>query len=106
MARVPVPRFATGWPERAAGATFAICYSIFVALYAAMVFTHTKWKNYLLLAAMGLLGVLYFPKNNAASGMFIFVAAFVPFITESLAISLITIGLACTTLVGEGLLLH
>ena len=92
--------------NRAYWIEFAIYYSIFVAIYTAMVFTHTKWKNYLLLAAMGLLGVLYFPKNNAASGMFIFVAAFVPFITESLAISLATIGVACATLVGEGLLLH
>ena len=84
---------------------FAIYYSLFVALYAAIVFTHKRWQHYTLLAAMGVLGVVYFPKNNSAAGIFVYVAAFIPFITESLAISLGTIAVACVTIISEGLLL-
>ncbi len=84
---------------------FAIYYSLFVALYAGVVFTHKRWQQYTLLGAMGVLGAVYFPKNNSAAGMFVYVAAFIPFLTESLAISLGTIAVACVSIIGEGLLL-
>jgi len=92
--------------ERAYWIEFAIYYSIFVALYAALVFTHKRWQHYLLLAGMATLGAVYFPKNNACSGMFVYVAAFIPFTTESLRIAIGTIALTSITVMAEGLLLH
>jgi two-component system, NarL family, sensor histidine kinase DesK len=85
---------------------FAGFYAIFVAIYVGLVFTRKRWQHYALLAAWGILGALYFPKHNEASGTFIFVAAFIPFVTESLVISVSTIALASFAIVAEGLLLH
>lgn len=90
--------------NRAYWIEFGVFYLLFLAIYTGMVFARTKWQNYLLLAAMGLLGVVYYPKVNSCSGVFIYVAAFIPFMTESLAISLGTISLACITVIAEGLL--
>ena len=85
---------------------FAGFYAIFVAIYAGMVFTRKRWQHYLLLAGWGVLGALYFPKHNEAAGTFIFVAAFIPFVTDSLVISVGTISFAFAAIVAEGLLLH
>jgi two-component system, NarL family, sensor histidine kinase DesK len=85
---------------------FAGFYAIFVAIYAGMVFTRKRWQHYALLAAWGVLGAIYFPKHNEALGTFIFVAAFIPFVTESLVVSVSTIALASSAIVAEGLLLH
>jgi two-component system sensor histidine kinase DesK len=92
--------------NRAYWIEFAIYYSLFVALYAALVFTHKRWQHYLLLAGIGVLGALYFPKNNASSGMFVYVAAFIPFVTDSLVIALATIAACSLAVAVEGLLLH
>jgi two-component system, NarL family, sensor histidine kinase DesK len=85
---------------------FAVYYTIFLAIYTGMVFAHKRWQNYALLAAMGLLGILYFPKNNAAAGIYVYVAAFIPFVTDSLAICLATFALVCGTIIAQGLLMH
>lgn len=92
--------------ERAYWIEFSIFYTTFVAIYAAMVFAEKRWQNYLLLAAMGVLGAIYFPKNNGAAGMFVYVAAFIPFTTDSLAICLGTFAAVCITISVEGLMLH
>jgi len=92
--------------DRAYWIEFAVFYTIFVAIYVGMVFTHKRWQHYTLLAAWGVLGALYFPKHNEATGTLIYVAAFVPFVTESLVISVATISLAFATITIEGLLLH
>jgi len=92
--------------QRAYWIEFAIYYSIFVALYCAVVFLRKRWQHYTALALMGFVGLLYFPKNSACSGFFIYVAAFIPFVTDSLVISIGTIVLVCVVIVAEGLLLH
>ena len=92
--------------ERRYWLEFAVYYTIFVAIYTAMVFLHKRWQNYLLLAAMGILAAVYFPKNNAVSGMFVYVAAFIPFVTDSLFVVLGTFAVVCATITAEGLLLH
>jgi two-component system, NarL family, sensor histidine kinase DesK len=92
--------------QRAYWIEFAIFYSIFVAIYAALVFTHKRWQHYVLLAALGALGLLYFPRNNATAGMFVYVSAFIPFVTDSLIISIGTMALVSVTIAAEGLLLH
>jgi two-component system, NarL family, sensor histidine kinase DesK len=85
---------------------FAVFYTIFVAIYVGLVFSNKRWQHYTLLAAWGILGALFFPKHNEASGTLIYVAAFAPFVTESLAISVAAISLASATVTIEGLLLH
>jgi len=85
---------------------FGIFYAIFLAIYTGMVFAKNRRTNYILLAAMWLLATIYVPINQSAIGMFVYVAAFIPFITASLAISLGTFGLVCATLMLEGFLFH
>lgn len=85
---------------------FAAVYATFFALYSGMVFLKSRRTQYWLLAGMGVLGLYYYPYNQAAHGMFIYVAAFIPFITESLAISLTTIGLSCTAVLAEAWFFH
>ncbi len=71
-----------------------------------MVFAKNRRTSYILLAAMWMLATIYVPINQSAIGMFVYVAAFIPFITGSLAISLGTFGLVCATLMVEGFLFH
>lgn len=85
---------------------FAAVYAIFFALYSGMVFLKSRRYQYWLLGGMGLLGLYYFPYNQGAHGMLIYVAAFIPFITESLAISLTTISLCCAALGTEAWFFH
>ena len=92
--------------NRAYWIEFSVYYTIFVAIYAGLIFTHKRWQHYTLLAAMGVLGGLYFPKNNPASALFIYVAAFIPFVTDSMTISVGTILLTSAAVAIEGLLLH
>jgi two-component system sensor histidine kinase DesK len=92
--------------NRAYWIEFAVFYTIFVAVYVGLVFTQKRWQHYTLLATWAVLGALFFPKHNEATGTLIYVAAFVPFVTESLVISMATISLAFATVTIEGLLLH
>ena len=92
--------------QRAYWIEFTIFYTAFVAIYTGLVFGKKRWVNYLLLVAMGIVGALYFPKNNAVAGMFVYITAFIPFMTDSLAVVLGTFALSCGTVVVEGLLLH
>jgi two-component system, NarL family, sensor histidine kinase DesK len=85
---------------------FSIFYALFVAIYTGMVFAKNRRTNYILLAAMWLLATIYVPMNQSAIGMFVYVAAFIPFITGSLAISLGTFAVVCATLTIEGFLFH
>lgn len=85
---------------------FAAVYAGFLALYSGLVFARTKTQSYLLLTAMGILGLCYLPYNNSACGMLVYVAAFIPFISESVAVVIGTIGLLCGAVALEGYLLH
>lgn len=85
---------------------FAAAYSLFLAFYAGMVFSRTRLQSYLLLAGMGVLGLIYAPYNGGASGMLIYVAAFIPFIAESLSVATSVIALSAFSVFLEGFLLH
>lgn len=85
---------------------FAGFFGLFVGLYLAIVFTHSRRTAYLSMACLGLLGVSYYPLNASAAGIFIYVIAFAPFITESLAVCIsIFIAMSFVLLV-EGILFH
>jgi two-component system sensor histidine kinase DesK len=85
---------------------FAVVYGIFLAIYSGLVHARTQTQSYLLLVAMGILGLWYLPYNNSACGILIYVAAFIPFISDSLGIVTGTIASVCAAVALEGYLLH
>lgn len=85
---------------------FAVFYAAFLALYTGMVMGRRYWHRYLCLASIAALGVIYFPFNHGAVACFIFAAAFLPFMVDSLAVTLTGIVLLCAALALEGILLH
>ena len=85
---------------------FAVAFTLFLAIYVALVFSSSKKRQLLLLAALTVLGVVYYPFNPGSCGMFIYVAAFVPFVTESLPFSIGTIVTVSAINVVEGWRLH
>ena len=93
----PIQRHsAKAWVE------FAIAYAIFLAFYSSLVFVRSKRTQYLLLLGMGLLGMAYYPLNGGSCGMFIYVAAFVPFVAESIVVCVSTFVASALIMVGEG----
>lgn len=84
---------------------FGIFYAIFVALYAGMVLARQSVRLACLIF-MALLGVAYYPFNNGSYGCFIFAAAFLPFMVESLAVCITGFAALCITLVVEGIMVH
>lgn len=84
---------------------FGIFYAIFVALYAGMVLAPRPVRLASLLL-MALLGIAYYPLNNGSYGCFIFAAAFLPFMVESLAVCITGFASLCIALVVEGILVH
>jgi two-component system, NarL family, sensor histidine kinase DesK len=85
---------------------FAGFYALFLAFYSGVVLSRHRWQSYLCLASLAVLGALYFPLNNGASSCFVFVAAFLPFVTESLAVCLGGFAILAVTIITEGMLLH
>jgi len=85
---------------------FAAVYGVFLAIYSGLVFARTKLQSYLLLVAMTILGLWYLPYNNSAGGILIYVAAFIPFISDSLRVVVGTIAFVCGAVALEGYLLH
>jgi len=85
---------------------FLIVYVAFVAIYSGIIFSRTRRSTYLWMAAMGALGLWYYPRNHSAGGTFIYVAAFIPFVTESLVVIAGVILAMCSALALEGWMLH
>lgn len=89
-----------GWLE------FAAAYGCFLALYFGMVFAPSQRRQLWLLGGLAVLAACYYPFNVGAAGMFIYVAAFAPFIAESLAVSVPLIAGSAVAVAGGGLALH
>jgi two-component system sensor histidine kinase DesK len=85
---------------------FAVAFSIFLGLYTALVFSTSRRIQLLVLGAMSALALAYYPFNAGACGMFIYVAAFVPFVSESIAVSVGTFVFVCASMMLEGWRLH
>ena len=85
---------------------FAVFYAIFLALYTCIILSRYRWQSYLGLIGLAILGAIYYPQNNGAAGCSVFAAAFLPFLTESLAVCLGGFALLCTAIITEGILLH
>jgi two-component system, NarL family, sensor histidine kinase DesK len=87
-------------------AEFGVAYAIFLTIYIGLVYSRSRRAQYLFLVGMGLLGVVYFPFNGGACGMFIYVAAFVPFATESIPLCVGTFISAAVIMALEGYHYH
>ena len=85
---------------------FSVVYVVFVALYSGMVYAKKRRTQYWLLAAMGVLGLLYYPYNSGASGLFIYVLAFLPFMTESISVCMMSYAAVSIGLMTEGIFCH
>jgi two-component system sensor histidine kinase DesK len=85
---------------------FAAFYIAFFSLYSGLIFSRSKRQSYLMLGLMWALGLAYMPFNETIGGTFVYVAAFLPFITESLPIVLGTFLALAASVVIEGYFLH
>ncbi|HCT60304.1 MULTISPECIES: sensor histidine kinase [Acidobacterium] len=85
---------------------FGIAYAIFLAIYTGLVFARNTRQQVVLFIAMAVLGFAYVPINQSACGIFIYIAAFLPFATESVWVCLLTIGGVCAGAAIEGYYFH
>lgn len=81
---------------------FGLAYAAFLAIYLGLVYARKERTQLLLLGALTLLGVVYYPHNAGACGMLIYVAAFIPFTTEKIWITAGTTALAALLTAGVG----
>lgn len=80
---------------------FCVVYPIFVALYLGLVFLRRTLYVYLCMLGMAALGILYYRSNGAAYCMFLYVASFAPYLSESWLFGVIVIGtMALFTCIG------
>ncbi|MGH8290117.1 MAG: sensor histidine kinase [Steroidobacteraceae bacterium] len=86
--------------------TFAGVYACFLAIYLLLISIRSGRLQAALLLALAVLGCAYTPMNSGACGMFIYVAAMVPFVTESLALAGAVIAAATLVCALELQLLH
>ena len=91
--------------QRRVWVEFAVFYVVFLALYAAIILAGRRGKL-VSIVLMTIVGVAYYPLNNGSYGCFIYAAAFLPFIVESLAVCITGFAAICITLAAEGMLLH
>ena len=93
-------------PSFSAWLAVALLYPCFLALYVALIFTRRMRTRRLLLAAIALFGLAYYPFNAGSGVVFIYCAAFAPFVADSLPAVIMLIVGAATTCAIEGLALH
>ncbi|MFT4111845.1 sensor histidine kinase [Silvibacterium sp.] len=92
--------------SRAYWLQFGVVYAIFCALYVGLVFFRRRLYVYLSMLGMVALGIYYFRYNSAGYGLFLYVASFAPFVSESLAVGIVTVGIMAMTIFVEGLLVQ
>lgn len=80
----------------------AAAFSAFLAFYVTLVLSTSKTMRMAMLVSITVLGLVYYPWNAGACGMFIYVAAFVPFVSESIAFSVGTFIVVCASMMLEG----
>lgn len=86
---------------------FAGMYVCFLGIYAGVIWSRRHRTRLLMLLAMAILGVAYYPFNpSAGATMFIYVAGLMPFATRSFALAVGAIAFAVLASAAEGLLTH
>lgn len=85
---------------------FAAVYAAFLVLYAGIILGYSKPLVYCCMGAMTILGLWYYPINQGASGILVYVVAFIPFVAERVSVCIavfLSVSLCATV---EGILLH
>ena len=85
---------------------FAAAYSAFVAMYCLMVLGTTKWLRRAALIAIAVLGLIYTPYNEGFIGVYIYVAAFLPFMVERVRNVVLLVLATCIGMFALGYFLH
>lgn len=85
---------------------FACAYAIFLALYIGIIRAPSARMAYGSMIAMAVLGLCYYPFNQGAAGMLVYVAAFAPFVNESIAGCIVIFAAISIASATEGFLLH
>jgi two-component system sensor histidine kinase DesK len=85
---------------------FALIYTVFLALYIGIIRASSPKLAYACMAGMTILGLAWYPFNQSGSGILVYVAAFAPFIADSLAVCLSIFAVVMVSISVEGLLLH
>ena len=79
-----------------------LMYACFLALYLGLVYANGLTLRTTLAALLAILGIAYYPFNAGSGVVFIYVAAFIPVVTESVALCLALIAAAAATAALEG----
>jgi two-component system sensor histidine kinase DesK len=85
---------------------FACIYVIFLAFYAGIIRAPSPRVAYACMTGMAVLGLCYYPFNQSAAGMLVYVVAFAPFVTESIAVCIAIFAVIAIASATEGFLLH
>ncbi len=85
---------------------FAAAYLAFLIIYQSFHWARTRNQGITAVAAMFVLGMVYVPYNESAAGIWVYAAAYLPFIIDSIPLALSIIGLGCCIIALEGWLLH
>ena len=85
---------------------FAAFYCLFLAVYTGLVYSRSKRQSYVMLAALWVMGISYFPFNEGIAGIFVYITAFIPFISESVAVVLSVFAAVTVSIAVEGYVLH
>jgi two-component system, NarL family, sensor histidine kinase DesK len=85
---------------------FSGVYAIFLAVYVGIIRATSPRMAYSCMTAMAVLGLCYYPFNQSAAGMLVYVMAFAPFITESVTVCVAIFVVIAGASATEGLLLH
>lgn len=85
---------------------FSWVYLLFLALYIGIIRAPSRQIALGCMTALGLLGVWYYPLNQSAGGMLVYVVAFAPFVIESAVVCMVIFAAVAAASAAEGLLLH
>jgi len=85
---------------------FACVYAAFLALYIGIIRAPSPRMAYVCMTAMTVVGLCYYPFNQGAAGMLVYVVAFAPFIADSVAVCIAIFAVVAIAGATEGLLLH
>jgi len=92
--------------SRVAWIEFSVFYALFLGIYIGLVCVRYRRIQYFLLLALGILGIAYYPFNAGSCGSFIYVCALIPFVTESIPVSVGTFIVTAAVMMAEGSYLH
>ncbi|EQD32698.1 integral membrane sensor signal transduction histidine kinase, partial [mine drainage metagenome] len=93
-------------PGFSAWLTVSLLYLCFLMLYVSLIYARRLRTKRLLLAALAVFGIAYYPFNAGAGVVFVYCAAVAPVVVDSLSLSIVMIVAAAAVCALEGVALH